>query len=115
MLGISLGAQIAAAASIDRADIGALLLVDGGFPNDNLQRVRFLPPLHLIWGGADTIFPPSIGRKLQQLALGLGGPASLDIYEGEAHDFFLNLAARQARVAHTRAADFFVSQLSRKP
>ncbi|OBZ95494.1 dienelactone hydrolase [Pararhizobium polonicum] len=115
VLGISLGAQIAAAASIDRADIGALLLVDGGFPNDEPQRVRSLPPLSLIWGGADTIFPPSIGRKLQTLALGLGGPASLDIYEGAAHDFFLNLAARQARMAHTRAADFFVSQLLRNP
>jgi hypothetical protein len=30
----------------------------------------------------------SIGRELQQTAQRLGGPAILDIYDGEAHDFF---------------------------
>jgi dienelactone hydrolase len=113
MLGISLGAQIAAAAAVNRMDIGALVLVDGGFPNGYSQPIRSLPPLHLIWGGGDLVFPLSVGRDLHRMAQGLGGPASLDVYEGEAHDFFLKSGTRQARAAHQSAANFLVSQSSR--
>ncbi|WP_234706597.1 hypothetical protein [Ensifer aridi] len=49
VLGISLGAQIAAAASVEKREIGALLLVDGAFPSGYPQPVRPLPPLLLIW------------------------------------------------------------------
>lgn len=87
VLGISLGAQIASAASVGRGDINALVLVDGGFPNGYSQPVRSFPPLHLIWGSADQTFPLSIGRVLQRMAQQLGGPVTLDIYEGGAHDF----------------------------
>jgi len=84
VLGISLGAQIAAAASAERTDIGALVLVDGAFPNSYSRPVRSLPPLHLVWGGADRVFPVSIARELRQMAQGLGGSASLDVYKGGA-------------------------------
>lgn len=47
VLGVSLGAQIASAASVGRSDIDALVLVDGGFPNAYSQPVRSLPPLLL--------------------------------------------------------------------
>jgi dienelactone hydrolase len=113
MLGISLGAQIAAAAAVNSVDIGALVLVDGGFPNGYSQPIRSLPPLQLIWGGGDLVFPPSVGRELHRMAQGLGGPASLDVYEGEPHDFFLKSGTRQAHAAHQSAADFLVSQSSR--
>lgn len=73
VLGNSLGAQVASAASVGRADIDALVLVDGGFPNGYSQPVRSLPPLLLIWGSADQTFPVSIGRELQRMAQHLDG------------------------------------------
>lgn len=112
MLGISLGAQIAAAAAGQTAGINALVLVDGAFPNGYSKPRRALPPLHIVWGGADRVFPVSTARELQQRARELGGSASLDIQKGGAHDFFLK-SDRQAAAAHQSAADFFVSQLSR--
>lgn len=113
VLGISLGAQIASAASAGRSDIDALVLVDGGFPNGYSQPGRSLPPLLLIWGSADQTFPLSIGRGLQRTAQRLGGPVTLDVYEGGAHDFFLRSGTQNAGAAHQRAADFLVSYLSR--
>lgn len=113
VLGISLGAQIASAASVERSDIDALVLVDGGFPNGYSQPVRSLPPLHLIWGSADQTFPLSIGRELQRTAQQLGGPVTLDVYEGGGHDFFLRAGTRNASAAHRSAADFLTSHLSR--
>ncbi|WP_237143730.1 hypothetical protein [Phyllobacterium zundukense] len=61
VLGISLGAQIASAASVGRADIDALVQIDGGFPNGYSQPVRSLPPLHLIWGSTDRTLPIKTG------------------------------------------------------
>jgi dienelactone hydrolase len=113
VLGISLGAQIALAASVGRADIDTLVLVDGGFPTGYSQPVRSLPPLLLIWGSADRTFPLPIGRELQRTAQRLGGPVTLDVYEGGAHDFFLRSGTRNAEAAHQRAADFLASHLSR--
>jgi dienelactone hydrolase len=113
VLGISLGAQIASAASAGRTDIDALVLVDGGFPNGYSQRLRSLPPLLLIWGSADQTFPSSIGRELQRKAQQLGGLATLDVYEGGAHDFFLRSGTRNAETAHQSAAEFLGSYLSR--
>ncbi|QXZ80491.1 dienelactone hydrolase family protein [Rhizobium sp. L51/94] len=113
VLGISLGAQIASAVSVGRGDIEALVLVDGGFPNDYSQPVRSLPPLHLIWGSADQTFPLSIGRELQRKAQRLGGPVALDVYEGGAHDFFLKSGTRNASAAYRSAANFLASDLLR--
>lgn len=113
VLGISLGAQVAAAASVGRTDIGALALVDGGFPNGYSQPVLSLPPLLLIWGSTDQTFPLSIARELQRTAQQLGASASLDIYEGGPHDFFLKSGTRKAREAHQSAADFLRSHLAR--
>ncbi|MDR9772819.1 dienelactone hydrolase family protein [Rhizobium hidalgonense] len=111
VLGISLGAQIASAATVGRADIDALVLVDGGFPNGYSQPVRSLPPLLLIWGSADRMFPLSIGWELQQTAQRLGGSVALDVYEG-AHDFFLGSASPNAEAARQNAADFLALSLS---
>lgn len=115
VLGISLGAQIASAASVGRSDIDALVLVDGGFPNGYSQPVRSLPPLYLIWGSTDRTFPLSIGRELQRTAQQLGGPVTLDVYEGGGHDFFLKSRTRNAGAAHQRAAEFLSSHLSHTP
>ncbi|WP_413709478.1 dienelactone hydrolase family protein [Rhizobium sp. Rhizsp82] len=111
-LGISLGAQIAAAATVNNANVAALVLVDGGLPNGYSEIVRSLPPLLLIWGRADQTFPLSTGRKLQKLADDLGGPADLDIYEGP-HDFFLKSKTQESRAAHDSAVKFLRSQLSK--
>lgn len=113
VLGISLGAQTASIATVGRADIDALVLVDGGFPSGYSQPVRSLPPLLLIWGSADQTFPMSIGRELQRTAQRLGGPAILDVYDAGAHDFFLRSGTRNADAAHQSAAEFLASQLSR--
>ena len=113
VLGISLGAQIAAASAAGRTDLGALVLVDGGFPNGYSGPVRSLPPLQLIWGSADRIFPLSIGQDLHRMAQDLGGPVSLDVYQGGAHDFFLKSGTQQAEAAHQSAANFLATRLSR--
>lgn len=111
VLGISLGAQIAAAAAVDRTDIGALVLVDGGFPQGDAPALRSLPPLRLIWGGRDRVFPVSTARKLLDVALRLRGAASLDVYDGAPHDFFLEPGTQQAAAARRSAADFMMARL----
>jgi dienelactone hydrolase len=112
VLGISLGAEMAAAVSANSKRIGALVIVDGDFPDGYSQPVRSLPPLHLIWGSADRTFPLSAGLKLQEMARHLGDTAKLDVYKGAPHDFFLRPKTMQAQAAHLDAANFLRSQLS---
>ncbi|CAN7313028.1 dienelactone hydrolase family protein [Devosia sp. LjRoot16] len=111
IMGISLGAQIASAATANRQDVAALVLVDGGLPNGYEEPLASLPPLRLIWGGADRTFPPAIAQALQKTVQGLGGSAELDIYPGGAHDFFLKPGSEQAAEARRSAADFLTGQL----
>jgi dienelactone hydrolase len=111
LLGISLGAQTAAAASVGESDIAALVLVDG-VPNGYSQPIRSLPPTHLIWGSADRVFPLSIGQELRDLVHSVGSSSSLVVFEGGTHDFFLKSGARQARAAHESAAKFLASTLA---
>lgn len=85
----------------------------GVFPHGYLRHVRSLPPLLLIWGSADTTFPLSIGRELQRTVLQLGGPITLDVYEGGAHYFFLRSGTGDAVAAHHNAAEFLAEYLSR--
>lgn len=113
ILGISLGAQIAAAASAGRSDIDGLVLVDGGFPNGYSKPVRSLPPLLLIWGSADRTFPLAIGRDLQQTAQRLGKPVGLDVFEDGTHDFFLRSGTPNAGAAHRKTVAFLASYLLR--
>ena len=112
VFGLSLGAQMATAAAADSTDIGALVLVDGAFPDGYSKPVRSLPPLYIVWGGADRVFPVSTARELQRMAQGLGGSVSLKVYPGGPHNFFLKSGA-QAMAAGQSVADFFVSQLSK--
>jgi dienelactone hydrolase len=113
ILGISLGAQIASAASVGRSDIDALVLVDGGLPNGYSQPVRSFPPLLLIWGSQDRTFPLSTGQKLQRTVKSLGGPVTLDVYEGGAHDFLLTPGVQISGAARRSAAGFLSTYLSR--
>jgi acetyl esterase/lipase len=92
---------------------GGRILVDGGFPDNYSQPVRPLPPLLLIWGSADEIFPLSIGRALQKTAQLLGMPVTLNVYDGEPHDFFLRSGTGNADAAHKSAAEFLAARLSR--
>ena len=111
LLGISLGAQIASAASTGHTDIDTLVLVDGGFPNGYSQQVEILPPLLLIWGSDDQTFPLSIGVDLKKTAQRLGVPVTLDVYQGGAHDFFLRSGTSYAAAAHQSAANYLVRWL----
>lgn len=113
LLGISLGAQTASAASVGHSDIDAVVLVDGGFPSGYTQPIRSLPPLLLIWGSADKTFPLPIGQELKRTAERNGGAATLDVYEGGAHDFFLKAGTPNVRAAHRNAATFLRSRLAR--
>ncbi|KRA98106.1 hypothetical protein ASD83_13715 [Devosia sp. Root685] len=110
LLGISLGAQIAISAVADTDAVDALVLVDGGFPAGQKVEAEFLPPLLLVWGGSDTVFNPNIARNLHELALNLGNTATLDIYEGGSHDFFLK-DNQNAENAQRKAAAFLANQL----
>lgn len=113
ILGISLGAQTASAASAGNDAIDALVLVDGGFPNGYSKPVQSLPPLLLIWGSNDKVFPHSIGQKLHETAQKLGGPSQLAVYEGGGHDFFLKSGTQDAVEAHRQAAEFLADYLNR--
>lgn len=106
IVGISLGATVAAASSSDSPDIGGVVLVDGGFPDNDSRQVRSMPPLHLIWGSADQVFPVATGYQLKKTVQELGGTASIDVYEGAAHDFFLRSGTLQADAARQSAANF---------
>lgn len=111
VLGISLGAQIALAASTGRPDVGAPVLVDGGFPRRYSQPMGFLSPLLLIWGSDDRIFLLSIGTELRRTAQRLGAPVTLDVYQGGAHCIFLRSGTSNAAAAHQSAADYLVRWL----
>jgi dienelactone hydrolase len=111
LLGISLGAEMALASSANSKDIGALVIVDGGFPDGYSQAVHTLPPLQLIWGREDRTFPLSVGLDLQHMAQHIGAAASLDVYEGGTHAFFLQPRSPMAQAAHMSAARFLIGQL----
>jgi len=112
LLGISLGAEIAADASVDNKTINALILVDGGFPDGFARPIHFLPPLHLIWCAEDPVFPLSVAETLSQKAVQVGGSSSLGVYKSCRHDFFLRSEQRNA--AYQDAIRFLVSRLSQK-
>lgn len=111
LLGISLGAQIASAASTVQTNIDSLVLVDGGFPSGFSRQVDRLPPLLLIWGSGDQTFPLSVGIALERTAQQIGVPVTLEVYQGGAHDFFLRSGTENALAAHQSAANYLLRWL----
>ncbi|NSZ16835.1 alpha/beta hydrolase [Agrobacterium vitis] len=111
VLGISLGAQIAITATVNRQDANALVLVDGGFPTGYSQSVRTFPPLLVVWGSEDRVFPVSMARALSEQAKYLGAEVELSIFDGGSHDFFLKPETPLAKQAHERAARFLAERL----
>ncbi|BCH66120.1 hypothetical protein RvVAT039_33360 [Agrobacterium vitis] len=111
VLGISLGAQIAITATVNRQDANALVLVDGGFPAGYSQSVRAFPPLLVVWGSEDRVFPVSMAKTLSEQAKFLGTATELSIFDGGGHDFFLKPETPLAKQAHERAALFLAERL----
>jgi dienelactone hydrolase len=111
LLGISLGAMPATMVGANNPDIAAAAIVDGSFPANFQSRVRSIPPLMLIWGSEDRVFPQSTGTKLADLARALGGSAELLVYRGEGHGFFLENGNANATNAHAKIVDFFATHL----
>lgn len=114
VLGVSLGAMPVTVVSANSAEIDASIIVDGSFPANFQPRVRSLPPLLVIWGSDDRVFPLSAGTKLRDLARSLGGPAELRAYGGEGHAFFLEPNNANAADARQRIVSFFSSKLNAK-
>ncbi|MGV2124030.1 alpha/beta hydrolase [Agrobacterium vitis] len=111
VLGISLGAQIAITATVNRQEANALVLVDGGFPAGYSQSVRAFPPLLVVWGSEDRVFPVSMAKTLSEQAKFLGTATELSIFDGGGHDFFLKPETPLAKQAHERAALFLAERL----
>jgi dienelactone hydrolase len=111
LLGISLGAKTASAASTGHTDIDALVPVDGGVHNGYSQQVDMLPPLLLIWGIDDQTFPLFIAAEMERTAQRIGVPVSLDVYQGAAHDFFLRSGTNTTAAAHQSAASYLAGWL----
>ncbi|MGG7516748.1 dienelactone hydrolase family protein [Allorhizobium undicola] len=111
ILGISLGAQVAYSAVTQSSAFGAIVLVDGGFPENHLPLRRALPPALLLWGSEDKIFSVSMAKKIQASTIQLGGSAALEIFDGGEHDFFLKHDTKDALQAHQKAAEFLTSTL----
>ncbi len=114
LLGVSLGAAVATASASNSTDIAALVAVDGSFPESRFDRVKSLPPLLAIWGAADRVFSPAVGKRLRDFARSLGGDAELEIYERAPHAFFLDYENEQALRALARVRDFFVERLANR-
>jgi dienelactone hydrolase len=106
MLGISLGAMPTAAFGANNPDIAAMVLVDGGFPASFRTHIDSMPPLALVWGSEDKVFPPSVATKLSGLARKLGSAVELFIYPGEGHAFFLQDGNANAADADAKIASF---------
>jgi dienelactone hydrolase len=114
VLGVSLGAMPVTVVSANSSEIDASTIVDGSFPADFQSRVRSLPPLLVIWGSNDRVFPLSAGTRLRDLARSVGAPAELRAYSGEGHAFFLEPNNASAADARPRIVDFFASKLNAK-
>jgi dienelactone hydrolase len=107
ILGISLGAMPTAAFGANNPDVAAMALVDGGFPANFRTRIDSMPPLVLVWGSEDQVFPQSVATKLSGLAHKLGSLVELFIYPGEGHAFFLQDGNANAIDADAKIANFF--------
>jgi dienelactone hydrolase len=114
VLGVSLGAMPVTVVSANSSEIDASTIVDGSFPANFQSRVRSLPPLLMVWGSDDRVFPLSTGTKLRDLARSLGGPAELRAYSGEGHAFFLEPNNASAADARRRIVGFFSAELNAK-
>jgi dienelactone hydrolase len=100
------------AVGVNNPDVAAMALVDGGFPANFNTHIDSVPPLILVWGGEDHVFPRSTAMRLSNLAPRLGSSAELFVYNGEGHTFFLRDGNASATNANTRIANFFATQLS---
>ena len=109
LLGISLGATVAAASAQSDRSPAALVLVDGGTIPASIR----IPPLLLVWGNEDRVFPPATAHAIKHAAEARGGTAQLDLHAGAAHDFFIRPGLEQAASAQAAAAQFLASQLAR--
>jgi dienelactone hydrolase len=111
LLGISLGAMPTTTVGVNNPDVAAMALVDGGFPANFPTHIDSVPPLILIWGGEDHVFPRSTAMSLSNLARRLGSSAELFVYNGEGHAFFLQDGNASATNANAKIANFFATQL----
>jgi alpha-beta hydrolase superfamily lysophospholipase len=68
----------------------------------------------LIWGSADTVYPVSSGQRFMEQVKSAGGTATMTIFQGAKHDFFLKSEATQANEAYKNAAEFLKSKLNSK-
>jgi dienelactone hydrolase len=112
LLGLSLGAQVAAAVSANNNRFSALVLVDGGFPNHFQQPLTSMPALQLIWGEADRAFPVTGAKSLEARIKKLGRPVALTTYPGMSHGFILQEDKPEAKAAWLVAAHFLKTQLA---
>ena len=111
VFGISLGAMPVAVASTTSSTIAATTIVDGNFPEGFKSAIRTLPPLLLVWGTDDRVFPLSTGIKLRDLAQSIGTAAELHTFPGEGHGFFLAQQNAHASEARSDVVEFFSRQL----
>jgi len=112
LLGISLGAMPTTTVGVNNPNVAAMALVDGGFPANFRTHIDSVPPLILVWGGGDRVFPRSTAMSLSNLARRLGSSAELLIYNGEGHAFFLQDGNANATNANAKIANFFATQLT---
>lgn len=111
LLGISLGAETAALATSDGLPVDAAVLV-AGVPSAQNDFKSSETPLHLIWGSVDSVYPLSKAQEFEQLVEKAGGTATMTVFEGASHDFFLEPASDNALKAYDDAIEFLKSHLS---
>ncbi len=64
-----------------------------------------------MWGTADNVYPLPKAQRFVTLAKDAGAIASINLYEGARHDFFLKPDSVDARNAYTDAGRFLMEKL----
>lgn len=111
ILGISLGSMPATAATANNRGISASVIIDGGLPAGFATNLHWMPPLLMVWGADDLVFPQSSAIALKDRIGLLGGSVELQIFPKQKHGFFLEDQNKYADKARIDVVNFFSRHL----
>ncbi|MBN7808714.1 dienelactone hydrolase family protein [Agrobacterium rosae] len=111
VLGISLGAETAAIAVSQNVSADAVVLVDGVPAANQTLSSGKTTPFHLIWGSDDRVYPVSSAHRFIENMKNAGNDATISVFPGGEHDFFLKPDTPLARNAYNDVINFMRSKL----
>jgi carboxymethylenebutenolidase len=112
LLGFSLGGYIAADAAARDTRIASLAVLYGGMPDALVAKIKHMPPLIALHGGADRNVPITKGRELVALGKSVGAETEFVPYPGKTHGFDFSDTDPMTADAIDRVARFFQMRLA---